>query len=65
MQIAGRIDERTKRLTSIIFLSYTFEDEKILGCLANALSHKDARFEVFVDDNLALSFRIGGENDGN
>ena len=65
MQIAGRIDERTKRVEGLLLLSHSFEDERILGCLASALSCRDARFEIFVDGDLALSFCTGDENDGN
>ena len=63
MQIAGKVDYKTKRITSLVFLSHTFEDERILGSIASALCHRDTRFEIFVDGDLAISFCIGGEDD--
>lgn len=61
MQVAGKLDDITSRITGLMFVSHTFEDEQILSNMTKALFCEDVRFEVFVEGDFAFSFQIGSE----
>lgn len=61
MQVLGRIDGKTRRVTGIGFSATTFEDERILGELASALENPGVRVEVLVEDLLVVSLQFGEE----
>ena len=58
MQVLGRIDKKTDCVTAVLFAAHSFGDEIILGYLGKDLSCRNTRLEVFVDDDLVLSFGI-------
>jgi len=59
MQVISRIDEITRRVTGVVFESSSFEEERILGTILEAICNERKFVIVDKEGNLISEFAFG------